>query len=62
MIIVYRATDRAFFAYGFAKNERETVEPDELEDLRRIAARLFAVGEAELVDMLDQEERQEIAS
>lgn len=37
MIIAYRVKERAVFLYGFAKNERESIEPDELEDLRLVA-------------------------
>lgn len=37
MILAYRVKQRAVFLYGFAKNERENIEPDELEDLRLVA-------------------------
>jgi len=37
MMIAYRAKDRAVFLFGFAKNERENIEPDELTFLRRLA-------------------------
>lgn len=37
MIIAYRAQERAVFLYGFAKNERENIEANELEDLRLVA-------------------------
>ena len=30
MLIAYRTGDRAVFLYGFAKNERENIGPDEL--------------------------------
>jgi hypothetical protein len=46
MIVVYRTQDRAFFVYGFAKSERENIEPDELADLRAIAADLLAANDA----------------
>lgn len=36
--IAYRAGERAVFLYGFAKNERENIEDDELTTLREIAA------------------------
>jgi hypothetical protein len=36
-IIAYRAEKRAVFLYGFAKKERDNIEPDELEDLRLVA-------------------------
>lgn len=37
MIIAYREKERAVFLYGFAKNERDNIEADELEDLRLVA-------------------------
>lgn len=37
MIVAYRVKERAVFLYGFAKNERENIEPDELADLRLVA-------------------------
>ena len=38
MLVAYRAGDRAVFLYGFAKSERENIEPDELQTLREIGA------------------------
>lgn len=37
MIVGYRVKDRAVFLLGFAKNERENIENDELLSLREIA-------------------------
>ena len=37
MIVAYRVEERAVFLYGFAKNERDNIEADELEDLRLVA-------------------------
>jgi hypothetical protein len=37
MLIAYRAGHRAVFLYGFAKRERENIDPDELATLREIA-------------------------
>ncbi len=38
VLIAYRFGDRSVFLYGFAKNERENIEEDELATLREIAA------------------------
>ena len=38
MLIAYRSGDRAVFLYGFAKNERDNIEDDELATLKEIAA------------------------
>ncbi len=60
MIVVYRTKDRAVFLYGFAKTERENIEPDELEDLRLIAAGFLAANEAGFARMIAQNDLQEI--
>ncbi|MFH0727143.1 MAG: type II toxin-antitoxin system RelE/ParE family toxin [Pseudomonadota bacterium] len=38
LLIAYRSGNRAVFLYGFAKNERENVDDDELSTLKEIAA------------------------
>lgn len=38
VLIAYRSCNRAVFLYGFAKSERENIEPDELVTLREIGA------------------------
>jgi hypothetical protein len=38
LLIAYRARERAVFLYGFAKNERDNIDPDELLTLREIGA------------------------
>jgi hypothetical protein len=37
-LIAYRAGMRAVFLYAFAKNERDNIDPDELQTLREIGA------------------------
>lgn len=60
MIVVYRTRERAFFIYGFAKNERENIEPEELDDLKVIAGKLLTANDVELARMLAANELQEI--
>jgi len=38
MLVAHRIKERAIFLYGFAKNAREDISPDELVSLREIAA------------------------
>ncbi len=38
MMVAYKAQDRAFFLYGFAKNDRDNIDPDQVTALRKIAA------------------------
>jgi len=37
VIVAFRMKARAIFLYGFAKNERDNIDPDELADLREVA-------------------------
>lgn len=38
LLIGYRSGNMAVFLYGFAKTERDNIDPDELETLREIGA------------------------
>jgi len=48
MIVAYRAAGRAVFLYGFAKNDRDNIDDDELESLRVTGANWLAAS-AEMV-------------
>ncbi len=37
VLVAFRIRDRAVFLYGFAKNERDNIDPVELADLRELA-------------------------
>ena len=37
VLVAFRIRDRAVFLYGFAKNERDNIDPDELVELREVA-------------------------
>ncbi len=45
IIVVYRMKDKAVFLYGFAKSERDNIEPDDLRALLSIAAEFLAADE-----------------
>jgi len=60
MIVAYRTEDRAFFLYGFAKNERENIEDDELQTLRDIAADYLKHDDTALDDAVGEGKLQEI--
>lgn len=47
-LIAYQKNKRAVFLYGFAKNERENINDDELVALKEIAAAWLKVGNKEL--------------
>ncbi len=47
-IILVTVAERAFFVYGFAKNDRANIQPDELIAFRRLLDLLSAYSDAEL--------------
>jgi hypothetical protein len=47
-IIVFRKGARAFFAYGFAKNDRDNITQDELKAFRMIASELLRYDDNQL--------------
>jgi hypothetical protein len=51
-LIVFRAGKRAIFVHGFAKNEKENIEKDELVALKRLAAELLAYDDKTLARVL----------
>jgi hypothetical protein len=59
-LIVYRARDRAIFVFGFAKSERENIEPDELEDLRMTAKLLLGYTMEQLDEAVANDELWEL--
>lgn len=60
MLIAYRTTDRSIFLYGFAKNERENIENDELTTLREIAAGWLNADKEDLERALEMGVLQEV--
>ena len=60
MIVAYRAEDKAFFLYGFAKNERENIEDSELQTLRDIGGELLAQNNTALDEAVSSSTLQEI--
>lgn len=60
MIVAYRVQDRAVFLYGFAKNERENIDRDELLTFREIAADLLAADPAKIRKAIEEGVLQEI--
>jgi hypothetical protein len=44
-LIVFQTGARSFFVHGFAKNERDNIEKDELTALRKLASELLVYDE-----------------
>src|SRR5271154_3519743 len=59
-IAAYRARDRAVFLYGFAKNEREDLDPEQLLSLREIAAAWLAADAEKIQQALEDGVLQEV--
>jgi hypothetical protein len=61
VIVAYRAKGRAVFLYGFAKNERDNIDPDELQVFRTIGANWLAANAATITQAIEDGDLQEIA-
>lgn len=59
-IVAYRRAGRAVFLYGFAKNERDNIGPDELAELRRVGQNWLGASEQTICEALEQEKLQEV--
>lgn len=59
-IIAYRLADRAFYMYGFAKNERSSIDDEDLKTFKAIARELLAHGDALLNRLMEDEELFEV--
>ncbi len=60
MLLAYRVADRAFFLFGFAKNERENISTDELAVLKQMAALWLNAEEARITLGLAEGEIEEV--
>ena len=49
---MFRAGARASFVHGFAKNEKDNIEKDELAALKRLAAELLAYDDKTLAGVI----------
>lgn len=60
MLVAYRAGDRAVFLYGFAKSERENIDPDDLLTLREVGATWLAADSLQIAQALKDDALQEV--
>ena len=51
-IIAVRRGERAFFLFGFAKNDRDNIETDELDEFRRLARAFLALNPQQLAALI----------
>ena len=59
-LVAYKADDKAFFIYGFAKNERDNVSQTELKALRLLATELVSYSPAQLTKAITAGELVEV--
>ena len=60
VIMAYRAGDRAYFMYGFAKNVTDNIDVDDLKRLRVVAAALLKLSPAELKTAVESKKLTEL--
>ncbi len=60
VIVAYQAKGRAVFLYGFAKNERDNIDPDELQVLRTIGANWLTANAATITQAVEDGDLHEI--
>jgi hypothetical protein len=51
-IILFRRADKAFFVYGFAKNDRSNIKRDELKAFRKLADTMLDLEAADLASAM----------
>ena len=62
VLLAYRHGELMFLLHGFAKNECDTLEPQQLADLKRLARKLGALTRAQLTVAVEEDELEEIAT
>jgi hypothetical protein len=59
-LLAFKADDKAFFIYGFAKNQRDNIGNQELKALKRLAAELLAYRDQAMKKALKAGELREV--
>jgi hypothetical protein len=59
-IIIFQKGERALFVYGFAKSDREDIEPDELVGFKKLAKEWFTFSDQKIAAMIKNQELTEI--
>jgi hypothetical protein len=59
-LIAYRRSERAVFLFGFAKNERDNIDDDELETLRERGQVFLALSTGQLARLLAEGDLTEV--
>ncbi|MCI1012220.1 type II toxin-antitoxin system RelE/ParE family toxin [Herbaspirillum sp. C7C2] len=59
-IILYRTAERAFFVYGFAKNDRDNIDADEEVAFKKAAQHILRLTEDQLAALIAKGQLTEI--
>ena len=59
-ILLYRAGERAFFVYGFAKSDRANLRNDEKEQFKKMAKHVLGLSDEQLNGLMTREKLEEI--
>jgi hypothetical protein len=59
-LMAFRAGRRTIFVHGFAKNERENIDPDELGYWQKIAKAYLNASDAALVKLIERQELKQV--
>src|SRR5579863_7374458 len=59
-IILYRAAERAFFVYGFAKNDRNNIDDGEEALFRKAAGYVLGLSDAQLAELIGKGQFSEV--
>ena len=52
-VVLYRTAQRAFFVYGFAKSDRDTIGKDEEAQFRKAAGYVLSLSDEQLAVLID---------
>ena len=53
-MILFKVETRAFFVHGFAKNEKDNIEPEDLIAFRKLEARMLTCNDVELTQAINK--------
>lgn len=59
-IILLREGQRAFFVYGFAKSERDSIRKDEEEQFKKMAKHVLGLSDAQLESLIEKGQLEEV--
>ncbi len=60
VLVAFKAGRRAVLLFGFAKNDRDNLEADELVELKSFAAGLLEADDNTIEDLVDREDLKEV--